>query len=62
MDGLSHYRSANEDIICEAAMKWCFRTFSEPDHRLMSRVIELFNRGNNTTELLLLALQKDLLN
>jgi hypothetical protein len=62
MDGLSAcFSTSNSDVICEATLRWCSQT-REPDQHIMSRAIELFNRGHNTPERLLEALQKDLLN
>jgi len=52
----------NSEVICEALFEWCRTSRSEPDPSLMTRAIALFNRGHNTPELLLKALQKDLLN
>jgi hypothetical protein len=63
MHGLSEgLLPTNEDVICEAAIKWCARTHLEPDERLISLAVDLFNRGHNTSERLLKALEKDLMN
>jgi hypothetical protein len=61
MQGASERFSPTEDVICEAATKWCAQTQCEADEDLISRAIDLFNRGHNTSERLLAALQKDLL-
>jgi hypothetical protein len=62
MDGLSHYRRANEDVICDALARWCEHNRCEPDAMLMNRALALFDRGYDTPDRLFQALQKDLLN
>ena len=63
MDGLSfRFNEAVADVVCEALFKWCHESHSEPDQMLMNRAINLYNRGNDTSELLFMALHKDLLN
>jgi hypothetical protein len=61
MHGLSDdIGEIGSEVIVEALAKWCFETGYEPDPPLMSRAIDLYNRGNDTSEKLLEAIRKQL--
>jgi hypothetical protein len=53
--------SPAEDVIVEAMIQWCAQTQCEANEDLISRAIDLFNRGHNTSEQLFSAMQKDVL-
>ncbi|PZM15579.1 hypothetical protein [Rhizobium tubonense] len=61
-DLAENWMHASADVICEALTKWCVQSQSEPDHFLMSRAIKLYNRGNDTPDLLIGALKSELIN
>jgi hypothetical protein len=61
MHGLSdNFGDIESEVIVEALAKWCFETGYEPDAPLMSRAIDLYNRGNDTAEKLFEAIRKQL--
>jgi hypothetical protein len=54
------FEEFGSDVIVDALAAWCTETSYEPDLPLMSRAIELYNRGNDTSEKLLHALRRQL--
>jgi hypothetical protein len=61
MDALSgDFEDFAFDVVVDALVRWCGETRYEPDLPLMTRAIDLYNRGNDTPEKLLIALRKQL--
>jgi hypothetical protein len=61
MNGLSGaFFHADPVVVLDALTEWCIRTRDDPDDYLVSLAITLYNDGNNTPELLLKALEIEL--